>query len=95
MKKNLVLFILILLVGSTLFFLFQKNEKISDIALSNIEALASDESDTGIGWSVDCHKCRLIGIQEGVHFYCYPGIGTCYSTDGDCEGGFCFKQEWE
>ena len=63
--------------------------KMSDIALSNIEALARNESGPGNVYDVDCHACKAFPYDyDGIVMFCIPGSGGCYPYGG-CGLGTC------
>ena len=64
-----------------------KTNDMSDVALSNIEALAKKENPEQTG-DIDCIECINSYGQKGVIMTCKGGEGYC-GADGQCGYGIC------
>ena len=78
MKKIVFLFILLLILGAN-FYWNNSTEVLSELQLTNVEALASGESETSNTGPREQEKC-----YGGGHKMVCRGINSNPCTDSDC-----------
>ena len=68
----------------------QSTKLLSDIAMANVEALATPEGDDWVKENLDttCAYCINMVGGHGVFFYCQYGTGSCYNPI--CTSGYCW-----